>query len=60
MLKKIQTDCGDLFRRNYNMMQIIVALLLVQNVNSFDGKKNPNFDQINKAVKVIRIINGIK
>jgi len=49
-----------LFRRNYNMMQIIVALLLVQNVNSFDGKSNPSFDQINKAVKVIRIINGIK
>jgi hypothetical protein len=60
MLKKIQTDCGDLFRRNFNMMQILVALLLVQNVNSFDGKSNPNFDQINKAVKVIRIINGIK
>ena len=43
------------------MMQILVALLLMQNVNSFvDVKSNPNFDQINKAVKVIRIINGIK
>ena len=42
------------------MLQIIIALLLVQNVNSFDGKKNPKFDQLGKTIKVIKIINGIK
>ena len=42
------------------MLQIIVALLLVQNVNSFDGKKKQTFDRLDKTIKVIRIINGIK
>ena len=42
------------------MFQIIVALLLIQNVNSFDVKHKQNFDQINKAVKIIKIINGVK
>ena len=42
------------------MLQIIVALLLVQNVNSFDVKKNPGLDRLDKTIKVIRIINGIK
>jgi len=42
------------------MMQIIVALLLMQNVNSFDVKKNPGLNQLDKTIKVIRIINGIK
>jgi len=42
------------------MLQIIVALLLVQNVNSFDVKNNPGFDRLDKTIKVIRIINGIK
>ena len=42
------------------MMQIIVALLLMQNVNSFDVKNKPELDQLKKTIKVIRIINGIK
>ena len=42
------------------MMNLIIALILMQNVTSFDGKNNPNFDQISKAMKVVRIINGIK
>ena len=42
------------------MMQIIVALLLMQNVNSFDVKNKPELDQLKKAIKVIRVINGIK
>ena len=42
------------------MMQIIVALLLMQNVNSFDVKNKPGLDQLDKTIKVIRVINGIK
>ena len=42
------------------MLQIIVALLLVQNVNSFDVKNKPGLDRLDKTIKVIRIINGIK
>ena len=42
------------------MFQIIVVFLLMQNVNSFDAKNNTNFDQINKTVKIIKIINGVK
>ena len=42
------------------MLQIIVALLLVQNVNSFDAKHKQTFDRMDKAMKVIRIINGVK
>ena len=41
------------------MLQIIIALLLVQNVNSFDVKNNHELDQLKQTIKVIRIINGI-
>jgi len=40
------------------MLQIIVALLLMQNVNSFDEQKKETLDNVDKVVKVIRIING--
>ena len=42
------------------MLQIIIALMLVQNVNSFDVKNKPELDQLKNTIKVIRIINGIK
>ena len=41
-------------------MNIIIAIVLMQNVNSFDGKNNPGFNKLDKTIKVIRIINGIK
>jgi len=40
------------------MLQIIVALLLMQNVNSFDEQKKETLNKVDKVVKVIRIING--
>jgi len=40
------------------MLQIIVALLLMQNVNSFDEQKKETLNNIDKVVKVIRVING--
>jgi len=40
------------------MLQIIVALLLMQNVNSFDEQKKETLDNVDKVVKVIRMING--
>jgi len=43
-----------------NMMNIIIALVLMQNVNTFDAKNNPSFDRLDKTIKVIRIINGVK
>ena len=42
------------------MLQIIVALLLVQNVSTFDAKNKPGLNKLDKTIKVIRIINGIK
>jgi len=42
------------------MMNIIIALILMQNVTTFDANNNPSFDRLDKAVKVIRIINGVK
>ena len=41
-------------------MNIIIALILMQNVNTFDANNNPNLERLDKAVKVIRMINGIK
>ena len=41
-------------------MNIIIALILMQNVNTFDANNNPNFDRLDKTIKVIRVINGIK
>ena len=40
------------------MLQIIVALLLMQNVNSFNEQKKETLNNVDKVVKVIRIING--
>ena len=42
------------------MMNIIIAIILMQNVNTFDVNNNPNFDRLDKTIKVIRVINGIK
>ena len=45
------------------MLQIIIALMLVQNVNSFSATEYPTLENINKiqkAVKVVRMIHGIK
>jgi|MGYP001159698345 hypothetical protein len=45
------------------MLQIIIALMLVQNVNSFAATETPtleNISKIQKAVKVVRMIHGIK
>ena len=45
------------------MLQIIIALMLVQNVNSFSTTETPTLENINKiqkAVKVVRMIHGIK
>ena len=39
------------------MMNIIIALVLMQNVNTIELKNNPSVD---KAVKVIRLVNGLK
>ena len=40
------------------MLQIIVALLLMQNVNSFDEQKKETLNNVDKVVKVIRLMNG--
>ena len=42
------------------MMNIIIAIILIQNVNSFDVKNKPGLDRLDKTIKVIRVINGIK
>ena len=42
------------------MMNIIIALVLMQNVNTIELKNNPSVDKLDKAVKVIRLVNGIK
>ena len=41
-------------------MNIIIAIILMQNVNTFDANNNPNLERLDKVVKVIRIINGVK
>ncbi len=40
------------------MLQIIVALLLMQNTSSFDTQNKETFNKVDKVVKVIRIMNG--
>ena len=40
------------------MLQIIVALLLMQSANSFDPQHKETFNNVDKVVKVIRIMNG--
>ena len=42
------------------MMNIIIAIVLMQNVNSFDAENKPGLKQLDKTIKVIRVINGIK
>ena len=45
------------------MLQLIIALMLVQNVNSFSATESPTLENINKiqeVVKVVRMIHGIK
>ena len=42
------------------MMNIIIAIVLMQNVNTVELKTNPSFDRLDKTIKVIRVINGIK
>ena len=41
------------------MLQIIVALLLMQNVNSFDLEHKQTLNNMEKVVRVIKIINGV-
>ena len=40
------------------MLQIIVALLLMQSTNSLDIQNTNTFNKVDKVVKVIRIMNG--
>ena len=42
------------------MMNIIIAIILVQSVNTLELKNNPSLDRLDKTIKVIRVINGIK
>ena len=42
------------------MMNIIIAIVLVQNVNTVELKNNTSFDKLDKTVKVIRLVHGIK
>ena len=42
------------------MMNIIIAIVLIQNVNTVEFKNNPSVDKLDKTIKVIRLVNGIK
>ena len=42
------------------MMNIIIAIVLIQNVNTVELKNNPSVDKLDKTIKVIRVITGIK
>ena len=42
------------------MMNIIIAIVLIQNVNTVELKNNTSFDRLDKTVKVIRLIHGVK
>ena len=41
------------------MLQIIVALVLMQNVNSLDLEHKQTLNNMDKVVKIIKIINGV-
>jgi hypothetical protein len=41
------------------MLQIIVALLLMQSANSLDVQNKETLNKVDKVVKIIKIINGI-
>lgn len=40
------------------MLQIIVALIVMQSANSLDVQHKETFNNVDKVVKVIRIMNG--
>ena len=42
------------------MMNIIIALVLMQNVNTIELKNNPSVNKLDKTIKVIRLVNGLK
>ena len=42
------------------MMNIIIAIVLIQNVNTVELKNNPSVDGLDKTIKVIRLVHGIK
>ena len=42
------------------MMNIIIAIVLIQNVNTVELKNNPSVHKLDKTIKVIRLANGIK
>ena len=42
------------------MMNIIIAIVLIQNVNTVELKNTPSIDRLDKTIKVIRLVNGIK
>jgi len=41
------------------MLHIIVALVLMQNVNSLDLEHKQTLNYMDKVVKIIKIINGV-
>jgi len=41
------------------MLHIIIALVLMQNVNSFDLEHKQTLNNMDKVVKIIKIINGV-
>jgi len=41
------------------MLHIIVVLVLMQNVNSFDSEYKQTFNNMDNVVKIIKIINGV-
>ena len=41
------------------MLHIIVALVLMQNVNSLDLEHKQTLNNMDKVVKIIKIINGV-
>ena len=42
------------------MMSIIIAIVLMQNVNTVELKNNPSIDRLDKTIKVIKLVHGIK
>ena len=41
------------------MLQIIVALLLMQSANSFDPQHKETLNKVDNVMKVIRVMNGL-
>ena len=42
------------------MMNIIIAIVLIQNVNTVELNNKPSVDKLDKTIKVIRLVHGIK